>query len=47
MYSHVTTGTVVGLSHNHGVSRYDRSHDVRPESGSMIGVGTYLHYKHV
>jgi hypothetical protein len=34
------------------VKRYElhyqhQSHDVRPESGSMIGVGTYLHYKRV
>jgi hypothetical protein len=42
-YSHVTAGTIAGSSHDHGALRYD----TRPKSGSMIGVGMYLHYKHV
>jgi hypothetical protein len=46
-YSHVTMGTVSGLSHDHGASRYDRIHGVRPESGSTTRVRMYLHYKHV
>jgi hypothetical protein len=28
-YSHVTAGTFIGWSCDHGASRYDRSHDVR------------------
>jgi hypothetical protein len=36
---------VAGLSCDRRVSRYDQSRDVRPESGSMTGVGMYLHYK--
>jgi hypothetical protein len=46
-YSHVTAGTAIGLSHGHRASWYDRSRDVWSESGSMTGVGTYMHYKRV
>jgi hypothetical protein len=43
--SHVTVGTIAGSSRDHGASQYDQSRDVRPESRSMTGVGTHLHYK--
>jgi hypothetical protein len=46
-YSHVTMGTIAGSSHNHGVSRYDRSRDGWPELGFITEVGMYLHYKRV